>query len=327
MSGPLTRPPLDPEIARAVQERQGAIVTSMSRTDIERVRGLEKPLTREVATHHGAFARNELTVPGTGGRPDVPVVTYSPVSRSRVVPVLLYLHGGGLVAGSADADMDAIADLAHETGCAAVSVEYRLAPEHPYPAALEDAITVLEWLGAGDGPPCVDPTSIIMIGVSAGGGLAAATALHSRDHQGSRIAGLLLVCPMLDHRSNSASARQMAGLGSWDASANATAWSAYLGDRAATAYASPSLATVLCGLPPTFIDVGSAETFRDECVDFASRIWEHGGDAELHVWPGGVHGFDLLAPWAQLSRAARAQRVAWLRRLLARTGTSRTECT
>jgi acetyl esterase/lipase len=215
--------------------------------------------------------------------------------------------------------MDAIADLAHEAGCAVVSVEYRLAPEHPYPAALDDALTVLGWVGSGQGPAGMDPARIVVMGVSAGGGLAAATALHNRDHEGIKIAGLLLMCPMLDHRSTSASALQMAGVGSWDATANATAWSAYLGHTGATAYASPALAHELSGLPPTFIDVGSAETFRDECVDFASRMWEHGGDAELHVWPGGVHGFDLLAPWAQLSRAARAQRVAWLRRLLART--------
>ena len=167
----------------------------------------------------------------------------------------------------------------------------------------------------------LDPDRIVVSGVSAGGGLAATTALHARDTSGPRLMGQLLICPMLDHRSDSGSARQMEGVGSWDRTANATAWAAYLNalDGPVPPYASAAMASDLTGLPPTFIDVGSAETFRDECVAYASALWAAGGDAELHVWPGGVHGFDFLAPWAPLSRSARAARVDWLRRLAART--------
>jgi acetyl esterase/lipase len=158
--------------------------------------------------------------------------------------------------------------------------------------------------------------------VSAGGGLAAATALLARDRGGPHLVGQLLIYPMLDDRNDSASAAQMAGVGSWDRTANATGWWAYLGDRAGgpdvPGHAAPARVEDLGGLPPAFVDVGSAETFRDEDVAYAERLWRCGGDAELHVWPGGCHAFDFLAPEAMLSRNARATRVRWLTRVLAR---------
>jgi acetyl esterase/lipase len=204
-----------------------------------------------------------------------------------------------------------------------VVVDYRLAPEHRYPAALEDASTVLAWLASDDAPTLLDSSRIVLSGVSAGGGLAATTAIYARDHAGPALAGLLLMCPMLDHRNDSPSALQMEGVGSWDRVANAAGWQAYLGSDVSAddppPYASAAVCTDHRGLPPTFIDVGSAETFRSECVDFADAMWKAGGDAELHVWPGGVHGFDFLAPWAPMSRDARAARTAWLRRVISRT--------
>ncbi|EOD64724.1 alpha/beta hydrolase fold domain-containing protein, partial [Amycolatopsis vancoresmycina] len=152
------------------------------------------------------------------------------------------------------------------------------------------------------------------------GGLAAALALLVRDRGGPALAGQLLVCPMLDDRSDTPSAVDFDGHGLWDRTANLIGWTAYLGDRRGTAdvpaYAAPARAEDLSGLPPAFLDVGAVETFRDEVVTYARRIWAAGGDAELHVWPGGFHGFDSLAPEAKISRAARAARRTWLRRLL-----------
>ncbi|OWP23253.1 esterase [Microbacterium sp. AISO3] len=317
----VARPPFDDAVARALAEFDDLVVVSMSSDEIPRVRasGVAAPLAE--LTAHGAFERDELLVPGwREDDPPVGVVVYTPAVVRRPVPVILHLHGGGLIAGNADSDMPATAELAERTGCAILSVEYRLAPEHPYPAALEDAAAALRWLAGPDAPAALDGDRIIVAGVSAGGGLAAATALFARDHGGPRIAGLVLLCPMLDHRSDSESARQMAGHGSWDRDANATAWAAYLADveGGVPPYASPAVADSLAGLPPTFIDVGSAETFRDECVAFARRMWADGGDAELHVWPGGAHAFDFLAPWTVLARDARRAREEWLRRLLHR---------
>ncbi|GAB2497814.1 hypothetical protein GCM10027031_00990 [Corynebacterium atrinae] len=124
---------------------------------------------------------------------------------------------------------------------------------------------------------------------------------------------------MLDDRNNSYSALQMEGLGFWDRSSNLAGWTALLGEARGSddvsQYAAPARATDLSGLPPTFIDVGSAETFRDEDVAYANGIWQAGGTAELHVWPGGFHGFDGLAPHTALSQTAKAARLDWLRRL------------
>jgi acetyl esterase/lipase len=166
----------------------------------------------------------------------------------------------------------------------------------------------------------IAPGRIVVAGASAGGGLAAALALLARDRGGPALAGQVLMCPMLDDRNDTPSSRQMAGLGVWDRSSNKTGWTALLGEGRGgpdvSPYAAPARADDLSGLPPAFIDVGSAETFRDEDVTYATRLWQAGGRAELHVWPGGFHGFDLLAPQAAISQEARAARLRWLRRLL-----------
>jgi acetyl esterase/lipase len=226
-----------------------------------------------------------------------------------------YIHGGGLVAGShLGQDPRNLLAWAGELSLTVVSPGYRLAPEHPYPAPLEDCHAGLLWTVEN----CEGP--VVLGGASAGGGLAAATALLVRDRGGPALAGQLLVCPMLDDRNDTASAIDLDGRGLWDRTANTVGWTAYLGDLHGTddvpAYAAPARAEDLSGLPPTFLDVGAVETFRDEVITYASRIWQAGGDAELHVWPGGFHGFDSLAPEAKVSRAARAARLGWLRRLL-----------
>lgn len=322
MSGAHTPPPFDPEIAQALHDHAANIVTTMTLEDIPRVRAMGAPPAEADVTLHGFFERTEITIASADAAPSIAAVQYFPRAATRPVPVILMLHGGGLIAGEPDSDMPAAAELAAATGCGVVSIDYRLAPEHPYPAALDDAFQALTWLTGPASPAQFDAERVIVMGVSAGGGLAAALALYARDHGAASISGLVLASPMLDAKSTRASAQQMLGIGSWDATANAAGWDAYLGvgvrEGELPVYASAAHHPDLSGLPPLFIDVGSAETFRDECVDFASAVWAAGGDAELHVWPGGAHGFEFLAPWAQLSRQARATRIAWLRRLLTR---------
>lgn len=168
----------------------------------------------------------------------------------------------------------------------------------------------------------VDPTKVVLGGASAGGGLAAATALRLRDEGVGGICGLLLCDPMLDDRMDTDSARTLADVGPWTAKSNEFGWRALLGPRAGgedvSPYEAPGRATDLSGLPPTYVDVGSADLFVDEDVAFASRIWSCGGDCELHVWPGGYHGFELLVPTARLSRDAVEARSRWLARVLGR---------
>lgn len=312
------RPPFDPEIAVALVEQSEIVVTALAAGEITALRARAVPSDVRAAAAEAGCAVSEHVAPGPSG--GVRVVLLRPADVMEPVPVLLHLHGGGLIVGDVSDNVDMALDVA--PGWAIASVEYRLAPEHPYPAAVDDAFAALVWLAAQAAGLGIDPGRVVVTGVSAGGGIAASLALLARDRGGPDLLGQLLIYPMLDDRNDSGSGHQMVGVGSWDRNANATGWAAYLGTRAGgpgtPAYASASRAATLGGLPPAFIDVGSAETFRDECVQYAARIWDEGGDAELHVWPGGCHGFDGLAPEAQLSLAARAARASWLERLTSR---------
>lgn len=318
---PRARPPFDHEVAQALRQRAAEVVTAMTAEDILPLRARGELPVDDDLTRDGTYDVTEHTAPGPDG--DVPVLLLRPTSPAAAPhPVLLHLHGGGLVMGDERSDGPGMLELAAGSDAAVVSVRYRLAPEHRYPAAVEDAYAALLWVVDQADLLGLDANRVVLSGVSAGGGLAAALALLVRERGGPALLGQMLVCPMLDDRNDSGSAVQMEGHGSWDRTANATAWAAYLGPaaggRTVPETAAPARATDLGGLPPAFVDVGSAETFRDECVDYAARIWACGGEAELHVWPGGCHAFDFFEPSARLSLDARGARARWLRRLLDR---------
>lgn len=314
------RPPFDPELAAALDEHRDAVVTSMTADQIADVRRRPPDAPSFDPASVPDYTATWHDVPPAHGSRGVRLLVLTPHDADGDRPCLVHLHGGGLVAGDVRDDVEPLLDLARATGSVVVSVEYRLAPEHPFPAAFDDAWAGLTWVVEHADDLGVDPRRVVLEGISAGGGLAAALALRARDEGGPALAGQLLVCPMLDDRNDSVSAHQMSGHGSWDRTANGTAWRAYLGEAAGSPdvppYAAPARAADLGGLAPTFLDVGSAETFRDEVVAYASRIWRDGGVAELHVWPGGFHGFDYLAPGARISTDARAARHRWLTRVL-----------
>ena len=205
----------------------------------------------------------------------------------------MWIHGGGMMIGDNRTRSPSMLHHAAALEMAVVSVEYRLAPETPHPGPVEDCYAGLAWTVDHAAELGIDPARVIVGGGSAGGGLSAAVALLARDRGGPALIGQLLICPMLDDRNENA-VLPADGRASASGTTRPTtsAGGALLGDECGgpgvSPYAAPARAADLSGLPPAFIDVGSAETFRDEDVAYASRIWQAGGSAELHVWPAPI---------------------------------------
>jgi acetyl esterase/lipase len=324
-SGPVRPPPLDPELVAPLREILRTLPTPLTPELIadRRSRTIAGSLSDEDIRRGGAFDLDERTVPGPPGAPDISLIICRPTATAGPHPVIYNVHGGGMVAGN-NRTVELACELARaeELQLAVVAVEYRLAPEHPDPMPVEDCYAGLVWLSEHAPMLGLDPDRIIISGNSAGGGLAAGTALLARDRGGPALFGQMLQCPMLDDRCNTPSAQQLREVGLWDGRSNLAGWTALLGCRRGTAdvtlYAAPARATDLSGLPPLFVDVGSVEALRDEAIDYASRVWIAGGQAELHVWSGAFHSFDEWVPDALVSVAANQARISWLRRLLGR---------
>lgn len=264
----------------------------------------------------------ELVIPGPAGSPELEITVFRPERPSSdALPVLVNFHGGGMIVGHRSWEHGRVIDLVERHGFIGVNVEYRLAPEHPFPAGVEDNYAATRWVAEHAAALGADPERLIVMGGSAGGGFAAAVSLMARDRGGPAIAGQLLLCPMVDNTNSTPASLQYDGIGTWTRDANLLAWKCVLGAELAysdeaPAYAAPSRAADLSGLPPAFIEVGSAEMFRDEDAEYALRICAAGGRAELHIWEGGFHGFDVYAPTSELTRAAFASRDSWLARTL-----------
>jgi len=244
------------------------------------------------------------------------------VGASR--PAVLHLHGGGLIIGAATQGDALCRRLADELGAVAASVDYRMPPEHPYPAPLDDCYAALQWLAA---QPDVDPNRIAVIGESAGGGLAASLALLARDRGEIALAGQVLAYPMLDDRTPAADIPHPRSLRLWNARSNRLGWGMYLGagtagpaatplDAATLELAVPARRTDLSTLPPTWIGVGTLDLFHDEDLEYARRLTDAGVPCELHVIPGAYHGFDASEPKAAVSRDFVARLLEALRGML-----------
>jgi acetyl esterase/lipase len=311
-------PPLDPQCA-AFLEAVGELPPFTP--DVIAALRQRAEVPAEVLTLAGTRTVSSVEAPGWDGRPGVRLVVSAPPKVDAPVPVLVAIHGGGLIAGTAEEGVG-LGYLVCEPDqqVVVVSPDYRLAPENRYPAALEDCVAALLWAAEHASELGGDPGRVVLVGASAGGGLAAATSLLNRDEQLVDVLGSMLLFPMLDDRNNSGSARQLAGQGIWRQADNEVGWASYLGPDAGTAevspYAAPARALDLSGLPPLYVDVASNETFRDEAVAFASGVWAAGGAAELHVWPGGFHGHSALNPGSRLADVEWAARRSWLARLL-----------
>lgn len=239
-------------------------------------------------------------IPGPGG--PLEIYWYDPAPGQAGRAALLHIHGGGMVIGSARSMRHGPAGMAAALGIPVASVEYRLAPENPFPAPQEDCLAGLKWLAENAAELGVDTARIGIIGESAGGGLAAATALMARDQGGPVLAAQFLTFPMLDHRTGSEDcpyANPATGEFVWTRQSNRFGWSALQGDYAADdhrrGWFSPSLADDLAGLPPTWIGTGSLDLFLDENLDYARRLIGAGVPVELHSYPGAIHAFQAIA--------------------------------
>jgi acetyl esterase/lipase len=260
------------------------------------------------------------TAPGPEGAPGVLIRTYRPVNATAALPCIYWIHGGGYMAGTYDGSNNTCGKWALDFQCTVASVEYRLAPEHPYPAPLEDCYVGLQWLIGNAAGLGVDPARVLIAGASAGGGLCAALALLVRDRSELSITHQLLIYPMIDDRRTTESSKWTTYV--WTTSSNETGWKSYLGPLPGgdvPAYAAPARATDLKGLPPAFVMVGTLDLFLDEDVAYANRLMHAGVPTELHVYAGGPHGFDspMFGGNAELGRRARRDVDEWLARALA----------
>jgi acetyl esterase/lipase len=259
-------------------------------------------------------------VPGPVGAPDVSVRLYTPSPKKETMSAILWLHGGSFTLGNLDQDEATCQRLAEEVGGVVVSVEYRLAPERPFPAALEDGYAALRWMVTSAAELGIDSGRIAVAGVSSGGCLAAAVALLARDRQEVRLAFCLLIYPALDDRLRTPSSHEIAEpsmVGNREELVQG--WKAYLGSEQqgdTPAYAAPARAVHVAGLPPSYIMTGELDAVRDESIAYAMRLMQAAIPTELHVYPGAFHGFEKMVPTAAISKRATAEYIAALRQAL-----------
>jgi acetyl esterase/lipase len=249
-----------------------------------------------------------VQVPGEGGGP-VRVLCYERADRARPGAALVWLHGGGFTFGTPEQCHALCSRWADELGLLVLSVGYRLAPEHPFPAGLDDAYAVLRWAAGEAGTLGIRADRIAVGGESGGGGMAAALCQLARDRQGPAVCFQLLEYPMLDDRTVLRAGHDGRGQFVWTPANNRFAWTCYLGgapeqhdDRR---YAAPARAADLRGLPPAWIGVGGLDLFHDEDTAYARRLAEAGVACGLHVQPRMYHGADSVVPGAGTSLAFR----------------------
>lgn len=251
----------------------------------------------------------DRVIPGPLGAPDTQVRIYRPVGVDGALPGIVYIHGGGMSTGTIDGE-DAIAAMyCEQLQCVVVSLEYRLAPENPYPAQIEDCYAGLQWTGLHADEIGLDRERLAVYGGSAGGNLAIAMALLARDRGTPNISFCMALYPMVDDSSTLPSTQEITDIGVWDRGTSIEAWEWYLGGRPADGYAAPLRNPDLSDFPPTYLDVGEVDLVRDETLAFASRLLHAGIPVELHVSPGSYHASEIFSPGVELSDRIWALRI------------------
>ncbi len=306
---------IDPEVAEAL-----ANMPRFGKFSLEQLPAMRQQRAAQQALIQlsNDVERTDHTVPGVAGAPDVTVRVHRPKGATGALPAIYWMHGGGYMLGSYDMEDLRFDRWCTSLKCVGVSVEYRLAPETPYPGPLDDCYAGYKWVHANAARLGIDTARLGIGGASAGGGLAAGLALLVRDRGELPMAFQLLVYPMIDDRRVTKSSN-WPDVPIWPPSANELGWSAYLGSAAGgdvPFYAAATRAPDLKGLPPALIVVGALDGFLDEDVEYAMRLTHAGVPTELHVYPGGPHGFDSITPGATLAKRARHAMEEWLGRVM-----------
>ncbi|GAA3078927.1 alpha/beta hydrolase [Pseudonocardia yunnanensis] len=308
---------IDPELVALVD-----LLPRFNPDDLSEARATMQQLTARLPPPDTTgVSISERAVPGPEGAPEVIVRIYLPASRSGPVGVL-DLHAGGFVLGDLDLNHGANVTMARDTGAVVVSVNYRLAPEHPYPAALEDTYAALSWFAEHADELDVDPARIAVHGISSGGGICAALALLVRDRGGPAIAFQYLGVPEIDDRLQTASMQAFTDTPIFNRPAAVFSWDAYLGDGVAggadvPVYAAPARATDLSGLPPAYVSAMEFDPLRDEGLSYALALQAAGNQVELHLFPGTFHTSAMFLAHTAISRREQTEKIAVLRRGLA----------
>jgi acetyl esterase/lipase len=253
-------------------------------------------------------------IPGPAGEQMIRI--YRPKGSTSALPGLINVHGGGMILGSVEGDAATAQMLAVESGAIVVSVDYRKAPEDPYPAALNDCYSASQWVFDNAKDLGIDPDNIGIYGGSAGGGLILGVCLMARDRGSMTFKYMMPIYPMIDDRNETASTHDVTEVGIWDRSGNIEAWELYLGGKPADGYAAPTRAVDVSGLPPAFIDVGEMDAFRDEDAAFALRLAQSGVPCEFRIYPGAYHASEVFAPEAALSQRIWSGRIDALKRFI-----------
>ncbi|MGW6655993.1 alpha/beta hydrolase [Rhodococcus sp. NPDC055024] len=310
-------PTLDPEFAVAL--------TMLPKVDFSDLPATRTSYDAQVGasladlSYDGVTLR-EISVPGLDDDPEITVRFFTPDTAVGPVPVLLWIHGGGFAIGTAEGSDPFCIEVARELGFAVANVEYRLAPETPFPGPLNDCYAALTYIHAHSGELGIDPSRIAVGGQSAGGGLAAGIALKARDEGIVPVAFQFLEAPALDDRLTSTSMTNFIDTPIWHRPNAIQSWKFYLGesytgpeDPNVSVYAVPARATNLSNLPPTYVCTMELDPLRDEGIEYAARLLQAGVSVELHSFSGTFHGSALVAT-AEVSKRGAAEALTAIQR-------------
>lgn len=311
-------PYMDPELAASLALREPT-----DGLEVSQRRQSQREIWERRENHNQSDVELSYLQPSNEDGPPVRLRTYRNSTVSGDAPALLWMHGGAFSLGFCEIDDDFCSWISHEIGCQVYAPEYRLAPEHPFPSGFNDVYESLEWISDHSVELSIDRRKIAVGGASAGGNLAAAAALKSRDQSGPDIAFQLLAYPVMDDRMVTHSMRIFVDSPIFNRPSAELMWDRYLGTNRGPAhcFAAPARAATLAGLPPAYIATTELDPLRDEGLAFATRLIAAGVETELHHFPGTFHGFDTYAPTALISQRAWADYAAALRGGLGRVRT------